>query len=252
MADKKISALTAASTPLAGTEVLPIVQSGSTVKVSIADVTAGRAVSATSISAGLGAVGTPAYTFTGDTNTGMWSPTADTIAFSTAGAERARVTSGGNMGVGTIAPGGRLESRSDSSGAVTATMILSNQVASAAGTGTELRFYVNDGGSDRYAGIRSVQNIAGNVADLRFLTSNSDTPAVRMVIARDGVVGIGTDSPNAAALLDVTSTTRGFLPPRMTTAERDGIGTPPNGLMLYNSSTNKLQVRAAGVWVDLH
>ena len=45
MADKKISALTAATTPLAGTEVLPIVQSGSTVKVSAADVTAGRAVS---------------------------------------------------------------------------------------------------------------------------------------------------------------------------------------------------------------
>lgn len=46
MADKKISQLTGASTPLAGTEVLPIVQSGSTVKVSAADVTAGRAVSA--------------------------------------------------------------------------------------------------------------------------------------------------------------------------------------------------------------
>jgi len=46
MADKKISALTAATTPLAGTEVLPIVQSGSTVKVAVSDLTAGRAVSA--------------------------------------------------------------------------------------------------------------------------------------------------------------------------------------------------------------
>lgn len=46
MADKKISALTASSTPLAGTEVLPIVQSGSTVKVSVSDLTAGRVVSA--------------------------------------------------------------------------------------------------------------------------------------------------------------------------------------------------------------
>ena len=50
MADKKISALTAATTPLAGTEVLPIVQSGSTVKVSVADLTAGRAVSASAVS----------------------------------------------------------------------------------------------------------------------------------------------------------------------------------------------------------
>jgi hypothetical protein len=47
MADLKISALTGASTPLAGTEVLPIVQGGATVKVSVANLTAGRAVSAT-------------------------------------------------------------------------------------------------------------------------------------------------------------------------------------------------------------
>jgi hypothetical protein len=52
MADKKISALTAATTPLAGTEVLPIVQGGVTVKVSAADITAGRAVSASSITLG--------------------------------------------------------------------------------------------------------------------------------------------------------------------------------------------------------
>jgi hypothetical protein len=44
MADQKISQLTSATTPLAGTEVLPIVQSGSTVKVSVANLTAGRAV----------------------------------------------------------------------------------------------------------------------------------------------------------------------------------------------------------------
>lgn len=46
MADKKISALTAATTPLAGTEVLPIVQGGSTVKVSVNNLTAGKTVQA--------------------------------------------------------------------------------------------------------------------------------------------------------------------------------------------------------------
>jgi hypothetical protein len=55
MADLKISALPAATTPLAGTEVLPIVQSGSTDKVSVADLTAGRAVSAASIKVSTGA-----------------------------------------------------------------------------------------------------------------------------------------------------------------------------------------------------
>lgn len=49
MADKKISQLTSATTPLAGTEVLPIVQSGSTVKVAVSDLTAGRAVSAAGV-----------------------------------------------------------------------------------------------------------------------------------------------------------------------------------------------------------
>lgn len=48
MADKKISALTGASTPLAGTEVLPIVQGGATVKVAVSDLTAGRAVAMSS------------------------------------------------------------------------------------------------------------------------------------------------------------------------------------------------------------
>jgi hypothetical protein len=64
MADKKISALTAATTPLAGTEVLPIVQSGTTKQVSIANVTAGRAVAASSLTttAGTSVLGTAAST----------------------------------------------------------------------------------------------------------------------------------------------------------------------------------------------
>lgn len=51
MANKTITELTAASTPLGGTEVLPIVQSGVTVKVSAANLTAGRAVQCLSLTA---------------------------------------------------------------------------------------------------------------------------------------------------------------------------------------------------------
>jgi hypothetical protein len=54
MADTKISALPASTTPLAGTEVLPIVQSGATKQVSVANLTAGRAVSAASVTASTG------------------------------------------------------------------------------------------------------------------------------------------------------------------------------------------------------
>jgi hypothetical protein len=49
MADTKISALPASTTPLAGTEVLPIVQGGATKQVSVANLTAGRAISATQL-----------------------------------------------------------------------------------------------------------------------------------------------------------------------------------------------------------
>jgi len=73
MADKTISALTGASTPLAGTEVLPIVQGGSTVKVSISNVTAGRAMSALSGSFG---TGTPAYSI-GGTQVGITNTSAN-------------------------------------------------------------------------------------------------------------------------------------------------------------------------------
>lgn len=72
MADKKISALTASSTPLAGTEVLPIVQSGATVKVSVVNLTAGRAISATEVTLSTGnlVIGTAAkgIDFSANTN----------------------------------------------------------------------------------------------------------------------------------------------------------------------------------------
>lgn len=65
-------------------------------------------------------------------------------------------------------------------------------------------------------------------------------------------LAINTFSPSPAAALDVTSTTGGVLFPRMTTAQRDAISSPPNGLQIYNTTTDKMQVRAAGSWVDLH
>ena len=99
MADVKISNLPASTTPLAGTEVLPIVQSGTTKQVSVANLTAGRDVGANSFSSAAGTVSTPAITTTGDTNTGFWFPAADTIAASTAGTERMRIDSAGRIGI---------------------------------------------------------------------------------------------------------------------------------------------------------
>ena len=58
-----------------------------------------------------------------------------------------------------------------------------------------------------------------------------------------GAVSIGSGStPSTKAILDLTSTTKGFLPPRMTTTQRDAITSPVAGLMIYNTTTNKLNV----------
>jgi hypothetical protein len=129
MANTKISALTAASTPLAGTEVLPIVQSSATVKVAVSDLTAGRAVSAASltlsggtangvaylngskvVTAGtaltfdgsqldipLGSAGTPSLSTPTDPNTGLFFPTADTFGVAVGGTERIRVNANGYL-----------------------------------------------------------------------------------------------------------------------------------------------------------
>jgi hypothetical protein len=61
-------------------------------------------------------------------------------------------------------------------------------------------------------------------------------------------IGIGTTSPNAAALLHLSSTTKGFLPPVMTTAQKTAISSPPAGLVVYDSTLKKLCVYTGSAW----
>jgi hypothetical protein len=56
----------------------------------------------------LGSAANPSLTFLGDTNTGIFSPAADTIAFAEGGTEVARFDSSGNLGIGTSSPGTKL------------------------------------------------------------------------------------------------------------------------------------------------
>ncbi len=50
-----------------------------------------------------------------------------------------------------------------------------------------------------------------------------------------GQIGIGTTSPNSSAILDLSSTTKGFLPPRMTASQRSSISNPTSGLLVYQT-----------------
>ncbi len=53
-------------------------------------------------------------------------------------------------------------------------------------------------------------------------------------------VGIGTTTPNASAMLDVSSTNKGILIPRMTKAERQAIASPADGLIVYQTSPDSI------------
>jgi hypothetical protein len=70
----------------------------------------------------------------------------------------------------------------------------------------------------------------------------NDAPTNAFYMLTSGTVGFGTSTPSEKALLDLTSTTKGFLPPRMTTTQRDAITSPVAGLMIYNTTLNKLNV----------
>ena len=58
-------------------------------------------------------------------------------------------------------------------------------------------------------------------------------------------------SHTATAVLEVSSTTQGFLPPRMTGTQRDAIESPASGLIIYNTTTNKAQCYNGTSWNDM-
>ena len=66
-------------------------------------------------------------------------------------------------------------------------------------------------------------------------------------ITLNGVV-FGATSVNASAVLQADSTNRGFLPPRMTTTQKNAIATPAAGLVVYDTTLGKLCVRGAAAW----
>jgi len=64
-------------------------------------------------------------------------------------------------------------------------------------------------------------------------------------------VAIGTTSPNASSLLDLTSTSKGFLQPRMTTTQRNAISSPTEGLTIFNTTTHKPNYYNGTSWIEL-
>jgi hypothetical protein len=71
-------------------------------------------------------------------------------------------------------------------------------------------------------------------------------------------VGIGTTTPEPSALLDVNADNlpadakKGLMPPKMTQAERDNISSPAVGLMVYNTTTNRVNFWSGSEWLNIN
>ena len=76
---------------------------------------------------------------------------------------------------------------------------------------------------------------------------------ISFVIQLNAQVGINNDnsSPNVSAMLDVKSTDKGMLIPRLTTIQRDGITTPATGLMIYNTTNNLFNFYNGTSWIEI-
>jgi len=151
-------------------------------------------------------------------NTSGYSPKWDGTALVTGAIYQ---NASGNVGLGTTTADARL------------------QIKPTAEAGYTLRL-LNYSYDDRYISIwrgtdGGVIDVVGTAVNppvhLGFYIGGSE----KVRITDAGSVGIGTSIPNASAALDVTSTTKGFLPPRMTSAQMALITSPAEGLMIYNT-----------------
>jgi hypothetical protein len=159
----------------------------------------------------LGTAAIPTYSWQTDPNTGIFSPGADILAFSTNGLERARIESDGDVGIGTNTAAYKLSVRHDQDGYG----VLSVDNATAGGfsgiyffQGGSYRGHigqVNSGGASTFGGKGSYQLASGNRHMLFSTNSGAETYLERMIIAQDGRVGINTNPTNLSATIQPTS-----------------------------------------------
>ena len=61
----------------------------------------------------------------------------------------------------------------------------------------------------------------------------------------------GTQSPDGSAIMQADSTTKGFLPPRMTTTQRNAIATPAEGLLVFDTTLHQSWQYQNGAWAEV-
>jgi len=156
-----------------------------------------------------GSAAAPSITFTGDTNTGIFFPAADTIAFTEGGAESMRIDSSGNVGIGTSSPSNlvevsrnqnaetqvRLYNANAGSGARTVLLLGNNLSAGAAGIFLNSSTYSGGGGAN------ALTMYMGLGAPITFETNATE----RMRIDSSGNLLVGTTSTVGSGKLSISA-----------------------------------------------
>ncbi len=153
-----------------------------------------------------GSASTPAVQGT-DTNTGIFFPAADTIAFGEGGAEAMRIDSSGNVGIGTSSPSGLLDVVRSADGS-TIEILVANTFYAASSTDEAVafqgEFYQNDVAARRAAGYikftkaGDFSNSANASSNMIFGTRNAGTLAERARITSSGDFWVGTTNGSSA------------------------------------------------------
>jgi len=174
---------------------LTIGASGQTISIPSGATLNTTTLNVTTVVLAAGAVGTPALTTSGDTNTGIFFPAADTIAFTEGGTEAMRIDSSGNVGIGNTSPAVKL----DVTGQVNASAGIAFAGGLATGTGVassgangSLRFYAN--GNQRVT-------LDSATGDLYVTKTSSSASTVGIELANSGF-GAFTRSGNLPFLIN--------------------------------------------------
>ena len=149
-------------------------------------------------------------------------------------------SSNNRVGIGTASPSQPLHVYSDNNNNDPSVIIDNDNSGGTCGIG----FF--SGVSDNY--VIGVSKVGTNFR----ICKNTNTSASNSIIDIDrdnNNMGINTQaSADSTSVLELKSTTQGFLPPRLTETQRDAISSPATGLMIYNSTTNKLNFWSGSAW----